>query len=272
MPTVNSHKLRRGAAIAENSVAAAALFLIALLPALEFVLRPMHMGIRGETDYIKHLVVWLTFVGGLIASRENRHLALTVGVSLLGERARNRIRTLTSTLSVAVTSALAFSSYRFITLGFTPSDTVGVIPTKFVLMIMPLGFALLGLHFIASAPNGIAYRLVAVSGVLVAWLFGYPLAEHIDALMWPSAIVLVAGALLGMPIFVALGGLAALFFLNSTGMIAVVPNEAYTMLTGPVIPTIPLFTLAGFILSESKAGERLVALFRATFGWLPGGL
>jgi tripartite ATP-independent transporter DctM subunit len=51
-----------------------------------------------------------------------------------------------------------------------------------------------------------------------------------------------------------------------------IPNEAYTMLTGPFIPTIPLFTLAGFILSESRAGERLVRFFQACFGWLPGGL
>jgi C4-dicarboxylate transporter DctM subunit len=44
------------------------------------------------------------------------------------------------------------------------------------------------------------------------------------------------------------------------------------MLVGPFIPALPLFTLAGYILSESKAGERLVRLFRALFGWLPGGL
>jgi tripartite ATP-independent transporter DctM subunit len=55
-------------------------------------------------------------------------------------------------------------------------------------------------------------------------------------------------------------------------VLEVIPNEAYTMLTGPAIPAIPLFTLVGFILSESKAGERLVRLFRVFFGWMPGGL
>ena len=44
------------------------------------------------------------------------------------------------------------------------------------------------------------------------------------------------------------------------------------MLTGDVIPSIPLFTLAGYIISEGKSGERLVRLFRTLFGWLPGGL
>jgi C4-dicarboxylate transporter DctM subunit len=44
------------------------------------------------------------------------------------------------------------------------------------------------------------------------------------------------------------------------------------LLTESSIPAIPLFTFTGFILSESKAGERLVRLFKAFFAWFPGGL
>jgi tripartite ATP-independent transporter DctM subunit len=52
----------------------------------------------------------------------------------------------------------------------------------------------------------------------------------------------------------------------------VIPSEAYGMLTGYSLPAIPLFTFTGFILSESQAGKRLVRLFKAFVGWLPGGL
>jgi C4-dicarboxylate transporter, DctM subunit len=76
----------------------------------------------------------------------------------------------------------------------------------------------------------------------------------------------------GTPIFVLLGGLAVLFFTHGGGSLEVVTNEAYTMLSGTIIPALPLFTVAGFIISESKSGERLVRLFKALFGWLPGGL
>jgi tripartite ATP-independent transporter DctM subunit len=44
------------------------------------------------------------------------------------------------------------------------------------------------------------------------------------------------------------------------------------MLTSNTIPAIPLFTVAGFLLSESKAGERLIRLFKSLVGWIPGGL
>ncbi|HTP58699.1 MAG TPA: TRAP transporter large permease subunit, partial [Spirochaetia bacterium] len=93
----------------------------------------------------------------------------------------------------------------------------------------------------------------------------------LNALFLPLVLILVASAVMGSPIFILLGGLAILFFSHSGGALETVPNEGYVMLSGPLIPAIPLFTLAGFIISESKAGERLVRLFRALLGWLPGG-
>jgi len=50
------------------------------------------------------------------------------------------------------------------------------------------------------------------------------------------------------------------------------PTRPYSLLTSHSIPAIPLFTFTGFLLSESKAGERIVRLFKAFFSWFPGGL
>ena len=40
----------------------------------------------------------------------------------------------------------------------------------------------------------------------------------------------------------------------------------------PVLLAIPLFTFAGYLLSESEAPSRLVRLTQALLGWMPGGL
>ena len=40
----------------------------------------------------------------------------------------------------------------------------------------------------------------------------------------------------------------------------------------PFLSAIPLFTFAGYVLSESNAPQRLVRLTRALLGWMPGGL
>jgi tripartite ATP-independent transporter DctM subunit len=51
-----------------------------------------------------------------------------------------------------------------------------------------------------------------------------------------------------------------------------VATDIYSALTNDNIIAIPLFTLVGFFLSESKAGIRLVETFRSLFSWLPGGM
>jgi TRAP-type C4-dicarboxylate transport system permease large subunit len=48
--------------------------------------------------------------------------------------------------------------------------------------------------------------------------------------------------------------------------------DIYSALTNNNIIAIPLFTIVGFFLSASKAGERLVNVFRSFFSWLPGGI
>jgi tripartite ATP-independent transporter DctM subunit len=73
-------------------------------------------------------------------------------------------------------------------------------------------------------------------------------------------------------VFVVLGGIGYFLFAPSGQPLEVVPNQAYSVLTGHSIPAIPLFVVVGFILSESRAGERLVRFFQAAFSWVPGGL
>ena len=86
------------------------------------------------------------------------------------------------------------------------------------------------------------------------------------------AALLIAMALVGTPLFVVLGGLALVsFFLSDTGII-VLSEEHYKLATNPHLLTIPMFTLAGFLMAESKAAERLVKVSRAWLGWFPGGL
>ena len=57
--------------------------------------------------------------------------------------------------------------------------------------------------------------------------------------------------------------------LTSLGAITV---EIYRIAVSPAIPALPLFTLAGFVLAAGGSSRRLVRLFRALFGWMPGGL
>jgi tripartite ATP-independent transporter DctM subunit len=52
----------------------------------------------------------------------------------------------------------------------------------------------------------------------------------------------------------------------------IIALELMSIAQMPILTAIPLFTFAGYVLSESNAPQRLVRLTNAMFGWMPGGL
>ncbi|UCG73564.1 MAG: TRAP transporter large permease subunit [Chromatiales bacterium] len=87
-----------------------------------------------------------------------------------------------------------------------------------------------------------------------------------------TGLVLVLLAVLGMPLFAVIAASAMLGFQRSEIPLSVVPIEIFGIAEMPILLAIPLFTFAGYVLSESRAPARLVRLTQALLGWLPGGL
>ena len=90
-------------------------------------------------------------------------------------------------------------------------------------------------------------------------------------------LLLVAGvilllALLGTPFFALIAAIAMIGLTRAGEDLTIVGSEFYRLTEMPVLVAIPLFTVAGYLLGESKAPQRLVRLTDALFGWLPGGL
>jgi len=85
-------------------------------------------------------------------------------------------------------------------------------------------------------------------------------------------LILIILALLGLPLFIALGagGIYASFAseLDPSGLII----ELYRLANQPNLITIPLFTFAGMIMAAGGGPKRLIKLFNALLGWMPGGL
>lgn len=87
------------------------------------------------------------------------------------------------------------------------------------------------------------------------------------------SLVLVLLALLGAPLFAIIAAGALISFISLDPELGVaVPIEIFGIAEMPILLAIPLFTFAGYILSESQAPGRLVRLTQALLGWMPGGL
>jgi len=79
-------------------------------------------------------------------------------------------------------------------------------------------------------------------------------------------------ALLGAPLFVVIAMSAMLGYARGDISLSAVPIEIFGIAEMPILLAIPLFTFAGYLLSESHAPARLVRLTSALLGWMPGGL
>lgn len=87
-----------------------------------------------------------------------------------------------------------------------------------------------------------------------------------------TSLVLIALAILGTPLFAIIAAGALLGFARNGVDLTAVPIEVFGLAETTILLAIPLFTFAGYVLSESGAAARLVRLSAALLGWMPGGL
>lgn len=90
------------------------------------------------------------------------------------------------------------------------------------------------------------------------------------ALYFAAALIILV--FIGSPLFTIIGSIALYGFSREGIDTATVIVELRRLADQPVFLAIPLFTVAGYFLAESKAPKRIVALAQSLIGWMPGGL
>ncbi len=86
------------------------------------------------------------------------------------------------------------------------------------------------------------------------------------------SVILVLLAIFGAPLFAVIAASAMLGFYGQESDLMIMAIEIQSIASMPFLAAIPMFTFAGYLLSESNAPKRLVRLTGAMLGWVPGGL
>jgi len=258
----------------ENGLAVLALFTMALLPLLEAVVRTFYpSGISGSTIWVQHLALWVAFLGAAIAARRGELLSLTAGAQFASSRQSKWIDLVVGGVGFAVCSVLVHGSLELVSVEREGGRALAYgFPVWVAQAVMPIGFALIGWRLLYRAASTWRGRALAASFALVPLLLYRFEALQETGIYLPLILVLLIATALGAPIFVGIGGVAAVLLWHDLFPVAAIPTETYNLAIKPILPTIPLFTLAGFILAEGGTPRRLVELFRAPVGWLPGGI
>ncbi len=257
---------------AEDVLAGTALLAMAALPVLELALRTLFgTGLPGTSGYVQNLTLWVGYLGAMVAAREGRHLHLSTGALGLPSRLRHGVRVAVATVTVLVGVGLLWASLQFVWVERESAEQIGGwLPIWVAEAVLPVSFAVIALRFVAQA-GGWAQRAVVLLAVASAVAIGVHLPSLASHLVWPALVALAAAAVFQAPIFVVIAGVTLVLFFAEGVPLAAISVASYRIVVSPLIPTIPLFTLAGYLLAEGGARHRLIRLFRALCGWLPGG-
>lgn len=250
----------RGLTQADAWLAALALVLMALIPLVEIVSRPlMGRGIENAPVVVQHLGLLMAMCGALAAERFGHLTSLGVMVP--------RFYAVGQFGAAAVCGVLAWASGQLVFSEMSAEQVLAYdVPVWWFQATMPLGFAFLAFKLGARCS---LHRGVQFVCALAAPLLGAYLAYCFDGEampFWPWVVGLALMLSFGAPIFAVLGGLALALFWQEGLPLASIALSHYQITVNPSLPALPLFTLAGLIFAGTGAAQRLGAVFVALFG------
>jgi tripartite ATP-independent transporter DctM subunit len=257
----------------EGGVLVVAFLLSMAIPLVDALGRPFRgFTVPGSSEYRAQLTLWLALLGGLLAARERHHLTLSTAEAIGKARVRDVARVFSSAVAAAVCAVLAFSAYGVVLADRQDGKLLAMgVPVWVSECVMPIALALLAVRMAWGASERWPGRAIAFSAIPLAFALGLAHAGA-SRLALPLVSVIVVAALVGAPVFVAMGGIALALFFKDGVPVSAVTADIYRLMVSPTLPAVPLLTACGYVMAESNASQRLVRFFRALFGWMPGGV
>lgn len=267
--------MKRALALVEDGIVGLLLLALVALPVSSFFSRlVLDSPSAAAIPLAQHANLLLAFAGASLAAREKKLLRLATGEFLDRAPRLRPLMAVATWVACATTGLLLRASLELIALEREfPSNVAGLFPLWPLLYVLPLSFLGMGLRLAMASEYTLWVRVVGLAALGAGSAFGG--APLLGQPAWPALCLLILSAFLGAPLYVPLAG-SALFLFFAQGAPgdpypgAAVPTEMLQLATSPFLPAIPLFTLTGLLLTEGAA-RRLLDVFRAFFGWLPGG-
>lgn len=110
------------------------------------------LGISWIDPMVRALTLWVTMLGGLVATRESRHINIDIADQYLTGKKRIFALLISYSLSAGICTLAAFHTYRFVLdEARFGSIAFGYVPSWLVATILPLGFSLMAIRFVGHS-------------------------------------------------------------------------------------------------------------------------
>jgi TRAP-type C4-dicarboxylate transport system permease small subunit len=101
---------------------------------------------------LRHLVLWIGFLGAALATSGERHINIDILTRYLPERLKGAVAALSSVFAAVICLLLFRASLTFIGFEIDNKNTVFAnIPSWYAEIIIPVGYCLLAFHFMVRA-------------------------------------------------------------------------------------------------------------------------
>ena len=248
--------------------------LLISLPVLEVVARFFGTtAITSSRMVVQHLTLWVGFFGAVLASSRGKLLSLSSSNLFESEISFSIKHFIAKSTSLIILISLFWGSLQLVTVEYQyPVNISPLISRWFAQSIMPISLMLMSVILFFKSYSSLKNKFaLLISILLFLSIVSIPQVRESSVTLWFSFFSIIFSLFYGLPIFLGLGGIAALLFWFDWTPLSAISAETYRIVVSPTLPTIPLFTIAGFLLAESKSSIRLLSLFQALFGWIPGG-
>lgn len=142
-------KIYRHLATAENALLVLCFATMLSLACLQILSRNVWgLGISWIDPMVRALTLWVTMLGGLVATRESRHINIDIADQYLTGKKRIFALIISYLLSAGICALAAYHTYRFVIDEMRYGGIAfGQVPSWLVAVILPIGFSLMTLRF-----------------------------------------------------------------------------------------------------------------------------
>ena len=142
----------------EDLLLALFLGLMVVMVLLQILMRNFFQsGILGGDDLIRHLVLWIAFIGAGIATRSRSHVKIDVITNFVGSQKKKYLDVAVSLFSAVVCTILMVAAIQFVHIEFqvqAHSQFLNL-PVWALQVIMPVGYLVIAIRFVYNAYNGL---------------------------------------------------------------------------------------------------------------------
>ncbi len=124
-----------------------------------------NFSITWAEEVARYLMIWMTFLGAGLSLRVGGHVAITNLHDFLGTRSQRALRAFVGLLLVCFFIAMMWIGYEYMSRMGRQLTPATRLPFSYIYAAMPIGFALMIVHFLLIARSYILGRELPTDGV-----------------------------------------------------------------------------------------------------------